>query len=59
MTERLTQAERQCCHMSQWFIGSLRQWREEFANLPHDERCGDCPVRISPDDQTRPNKRTA
>jgi len=41
----LNKAEQECSHMSQCpDEASLREWREEFREIPRDEHCLDCPI---------------
>ena len=51
---RLTPAERECCHMSDWERWGTRRdatqlagWRKEFAEIAHEEagaHCRGCPA---------------
>lgn len=50
MAERLTAAEKRCCHMSQWAPGAngtLASWRKEYREIPASEHCRDCPLKKS------------
>ena len=47
MPEKLTKAERHCCHMNQWEqqpFGALEAWRKEFREIERSEHCRDCPM---------------
>lgn len=49
MPETLTNPEKRCCHMRCYEPGNpangkLSDWRREFAELPRDEKCTDCPA---------------
>lgn len=53
--ERLTLAEKLCCHMSQWAPSPtqiLSEWRREFREIERTEHCRDCPV-FSGEEQKR------